>query len=117
MNDCIKISVIGRDGNKQDIEIPTDMGLNLMEGLKINELPVEGTCGGMAMCASCHVFVHSKDLISLERNEDEQAMLDDTEGVEDNSRLTCQIPISPELDGAIIELAPLSDSEDGQDDW
>ena len=59
MKSDINISVIDRSGNEHQLSGPTDMNLNLMELLKMNEFPVEGTCGGMAMCASCHVYILS----------------------------------------------------------
>ena len=49
----ISISIIDREGEAHQIEAPTDMAMNLMEVCKAYELPVEGTCGGMALCASC----------------------------------------------------------------
>ena len=69
------------------------------------ELPVEGTCGGMALCASCQIYIESNHSI-LERNDDEQAMLDEAWHVEDNSRLGCQIPISEELEDLVVRIAP-----------
>jgi len=69
------------------------------------ELPVEGTCGGMALCASCQCYIESAhDLLT--RSDDEQLMLDDAWHVEDNSRLGCQIPISEELEGLVLRIAP-----------
>lgn len=115
MKNTIKIRVIDREGNKSTIEAPTDMSLNLMEAMKINNLPVEGTCGGMALCASCHVFVH-EGKISKEIGNDEQTMLDDVWNTEENSRLGCQIPITEDLDNILIELAPEL-VEDDEDDW
>jgi len=69
------------------------------------ELPVEGTCGGMALCASCQIYSES-DHDLLQRNDDEQAMLDEAWHVEDNSRLGCQIPISEKLEGLVVRIAP-----------
>lgn len=115
MKNIIKIRVIDREGNKSTIEAPTDMSLNLMEAMKINNLPVEGTCGGMALCASCHVFIH-EGKISKEIGNDEQTMLDDVWNTEENSRLGCQIPITEDLDNILIELAPEL-VEDDEDDW
>ena len=59
MDDVIKVTVIDREGNSHELEAPTDMNMNMMELCKSAELPVEGTCGGMAMCASCHMYVES----------------------------------------------------------
>jgi hypothetical protein len=53
----IKIHIIDRDKKKHTIVVPTDMNMNLMEACKSYEFPIEGICGGMAMCASCHVYV------------------------------------------------------------
>jgi 2Fe-2S ferredoxin len=111
----VNIELIDRDGLVHKITGPTDINLNLMELIKLHELPVEGTCGGMAMCASCQVYILN-EIVSLEKSEDEQAMLDEAWYVEDNSRLACQIPISKDIEGLKIELAPLSDQVD-DDDW
>jgi 2Fe-2S ferredoxin len=79
--------------------------MNLMEVCKAYDLPVEGTCGGMAMCASCQCYVLS-DSILPDRSDDEEAMLSEAFNVKYNSRLGCQIPITKELEGLVIELAP-----------
>jgi len=113
--EIIKIKVVDRVGVTQELELPTDIGLNIMEACKSYELPVEGVCGGMAMCASCHCYVLSDHDI-LDRKQAEQAMLDETNNVQDNSRLGCQIPISELLEGLVIELAP-DQLDDDDDDW
>jgi ferredoxin len=105
MSADINITVIDREGEAHAICVPTDMNLNLMEVCKGFELPVEGVCGGMAMCASCQVYVLSEEHFGA-RNEEEQAMLDEAYFVEENSRLGCQIPITKELDGLKVALAP-----------
>jgi ferredoxin-2, mitochondrial len=104
MDNMVNITVIDREGTAHALEAPTDMNMNMMELCKSYELPVEGTCGGMAMCASCHMYVVSEHAI-LERNDDEEAMLDQAFFVKVNSRLGCQIPITPELDGLRVQLA------------
>lgn len=100
----VNIHITDREGTRHSYEVPTDMELNIMELCKANDLPVEGTCGGMALCASCHCYVKS-DHNLLERSEDEEDMLDQAFFVEDSSRLGCQIKITPEIDGLEIELA------------
>ncbi len=83
------------------------MNMNLMEVCKSYELPVEGTCGGMAMCASCQCYVLNE--VGLpEMGEDEEAMLSEAFYVKSNSRLGCQIPITVDLEGLELELAPES---------
>ena len=108
--DIIKLTVIDRDDVPHEIEAPTDMNFNLMEICKASELPVEGTCGGMALCASCHVYVQD-DHDLPEPSEDEEDMLDQAFFVEDNSRLCCQLKITPELDGLKVKLAPVDESQ------
>ncbi len=101
----IEITIIDRLGEKHLVQAPTDMSLNLMEICKMYELPVEGTCGGMALCASCQVYVLSDTLLP-EPNENELAMLDQAFNVKENSRLGCQLHIHEELQGLVVELAP-----------
>ena len=103
----IHIKVIDRDGEEHQIEAPFDMNFNLMEIIRASDLPIEGTCGGMALCASCHCYINSDhDLQSA--SDDEEDMLDQAFFVEANSRLSCQIPISKNLDGLEVTLAPVS---------
>ena len=101
----INIKVIDRNGELHNLKGPIDMNLNVMELLKINELPVEGTCGGMAMCASCHVYVVSDHLLP-EKTFDEIAMLEESWDMKDNSRLSCQLKLSEQLEGLTIQIAP-----------
>ena len=103
----INVTVIDRNGEKHQIEAPTDMSLNMMELCKASELPVEGTCGGMALCASCHMYVESDHGLP-EMNEDEEDMLDQAFHVEDNSRLGCQLKLEDNMEGLVVRLAPVS---------
>jgi 2Fe-2S ferredoxin len=104
MENTIQLTVIDRDGISHTLEAPTDMNLNLMEVCKGSELPVEGTCGGMALCASCHVYVLSDHELP-EQSDAELDMLDQAFFVKDNSRLGCQLRIQESLNGIIVELA------------
>jgi len=101
----VKIKVKDREGVVHELEAPTDMNMNLMEICKAYELPVAGTCGGMAMCASCQCYVTS-DHDLPEVSHDEEAMLSEAFYVKDSSRLGCQLPITEDLEGLEIELAP-----------
>jgi ferredoxin len=100
----VKITVIDRNNQSHLLDAPTDMNLNVMELCKMYELPVEGTCGGMALCASCHCYVESDHELS-EMSDDEIAMLDAAFFVEKNSRLGCQLRISTDMEGLVIRLA------------
>lgn len=104
----IKIKITDRDGVLHEVDAPTDMNMNLMEVVRSYELAPEGTigiCGGMAMCASCQCYVKSEHELP-EMSDDEEAMLAEAFNVEANSRLGCQIHMTPELDGLEVELAP-----------
>ena len=108
MENEISITVIDREGGTHILIAPTDMALNVMEICKLNELPVKGECGGMAMCATCQVYVESENELQ-EPSDAELAMLDQAFFVKPNSRLGCQLHIEPALDGLIVRLAPESD--------
>lgn len=101
----VKIIVIDREGLLHELTAPTDMNMNLMEVCKLYELPVKGECGGMAMCATCQVYVESNHQLP-NQSDDELNMLDQAFFVKDNSRLGCQIHITPEIDGLRVKLAP-----------
>ena len=101
----VNISIKDRDGVIHKVIAPTDMSMNLMEVCKSYELPVDGTCGGMAMCASCQCYILSEHNLP-EKQDEEEAMLSETFYVKENSRLGCQIPITEQLHGLEIELAP-----------
>ncbi len=105
MENTIFINIIDREGFEHSLEAPTDMNMNLMELCKSYELPVLGTCGGMALCASCQVYVLSNHELH-QPTDDELAMLDSAFFVKTNSRLGCQIKLHNDLDGLKVELAP-----------
>ncbi len=94
-----------REGNSHQLTAPVDMQLNLMELCKAYEFPIEGTCGGMALCASCQCYINSNHELP-ERSNDEEAMLAEAFHVKENSRLGCQIYLTPELNGLSVTLAP-----------
>ena len=108
MSADINIVVIDREGQSHELVAPTDMNMNLMEVCKSYELPVKGTCGGMAMCASCHCYVESDHELK-EPSDDEEDMLDQAFFVEDNSRLGCQMFMDPDLEGLAVTLSPESE--------
>lgn len=108
MKDTIRVFVTDLHGETHEIEAPTDMGLNLMEAIRANELSIKATCGGMAMCATCNVIIESDHPIP-EMSEDEEAMLDEAFVLDvEGSRLSCQIPVTEELDGLKIRLGELT---------
>mgnify|MGYP002630030842 CR=1 FL=1 len=111
MKDVIEIHVTDLKGEVHRIEAPTDMGLNLMEAIRMNELPIKAMCGGMAMCASCNVVITSGHELP-EMKEAEEEMLDEALVLDiHNSRLSCQIPIVSAIDGLEVKLGELTDPE------
>jgi len=106
----ITIKITDREGILHTVLAPTDMAMNLMEVVRSHELALEGTigvCGGMAMCASCQCYVLSETELP-EKQDEEEAMLSEAFYVKDNSRLGCQIQMTPEMEGLEVELAPES---------
>ena len=87
-------------GNIQNIEVPEEISLSLMEVLKASEYSIQATCGGMALCATCHVdVVNGIENLGLP-NDAELDMIDTLPNAGTNSRLACQIRISEQLNGA-----------------
>lgn len=108
MSQDITIYVTDRLGKEHALTAPTDMNLNAMEVCKMYELPVKGECGGMAMCATCQVYVESDHLLP-EPGDAELDMLDQAFFVLANSRLGCQLHLSKAMDGLRLRLAPEND--------
>ena len=104
----IKVTIIDREGLAHELEGPTDMNMNIMELCKSYDLPVKGECGGMAMCATCQVYVLSNHKLP-EPTDDELGMLDQAFFVKNNSRLGCQLHLSSDMEGLKVQLAPEND--------
>ena len=94
-----KITFKDYQGNSRTIEV--DNGLTVMEGAVQNEIPgIDADCGGSMACATCHVYVEEKWLDKIPKPEDgEVDMIDMAFEPKKNSRLSCQIIVSDELDG------------------
>ena len=81
-------------------------GWRVMEIIRDHGLPIKAECGGCCACATCHVYVDEDWLDRIpEKRDEEEDMLDEAMDVEDNSRLSCQIIMSVELDGLKLRLA------------
>ena len=99
-----KIKYIEFNGNEHEIEVSN--GLTVMEGAIKNKIPgIDADCGGACACATCHVYVDNKWIEKLSPKDDsEEDMLDFAFEVKSNSRLSCQITVSDEIDGLIVHL-------------
>ena len=94
-----KITYISHNKEKNTVEVPT--GLSVMEGALQNNIKgIDADCGGSVACATCHVYVSENWVDKIEKIQDaEQDMLDMAYEPKKNSRLSCQIVISNDLDG------------------
>ncbi len=103
MND-INIHVQNNDESFTTLTAPTDMGLSLMEFLKGNDYDILATCGGMALCATCHVqILDGYDQLN-EIQDEEYAMLDTLPNITDTSRLSCQLRINDALHNVKLKI-------------
>lgn len=108
VEEMITIHVTDLEGKAHSVQAPTDMNLNLMEAIRMNELQIKATCGGMAMCATCNIKVLSEHELP-EMSEAEEDMLDEAFVLDvDGSRLACQIPVSTAVDGIRVQLGELT---------
>ncbi len=103
MND-ITINIKNTDDTVTALTAPTDMGLSLMEFLKGNEYDILATCGGMALCATCHVEVLDGFESLKEISDDEYAMLDTLPNITPTSRLSCQLRLSEQLNNITVKI-------------
>ena len=89
-------------GNSKTIEV--EKGLSVMEGAIQNDIPgIDADCGGSMACATCHVYVEEKWFSKLPKAEDAEIdMIDMSYQPKKNSRLSCQLTVSDELDGLIV---------------
>ncbi|MBP3943874.1 2Fe-2S iron-sulfur cluster binding domain-containing protein [Sphingobacteriaceae bacterium WQ 2009] len=104
MENTIHITVIDSDNSTALIPVPTDINLSLMEILKASGYDILATCGGMALCATCHVEILAGGQQLREPEDQELAMLDSLPDADDNSRLACQLRLHPENDGLRIKI-------------
>ncbi|MGV3540248.1 MAG: 2Fe-2S iron-sulfur cluster-binding protein [Rufibacter sp.] len=104
MQEDITVYVETPAGERLAVPAPTDMGLSLMEVLKASEFNVQATCGGMALCATCHVQVLEAPVELPEPSDDELYTLENLPNPTQTSRLSCQIKVTPELDGTVVRV-------------
>ena len=99
-----KITYITHDSKTHEIDVQN--GLTVMEGAVQNDIPgIDADCGGGMACATCHVYVKDEwfDKIN-KKSEGEDDMIDQAYEPKKSSRLSCQIQVSPEIDGLEVHL-------------
>jgi 2Fe-2S ferredoxin len=99
-----KITYIEFNGEERVVEVPP--GLSVMQGAVENSVRgIIGDCGGACSCATCHVYVEPDWLNQAgEKSATEQALLEEVCEGQPNSRLSCQIKVSEQLDGLVVRL-------------
>ena len=99
-----RITYITSDAQTHTIEVKN--GLTVMEGAVQNDIPgIDADCGGGMACATCHVYVNEEWADKLPKKEDgEEDMLDMAFEPKKNSRLSCQLIVSDELEGLIVNI-------------
>jgi 2Fe-2S ferredoxin len=99
-----KITYIEHSGTPHTVDVP--VGLTVMEGAVNNNIPgIDADCGGACACSTCHVYVNADWVAKLPVREDmEEDMLDFAYEPNERSRLTCQIKVTPELDGLVVQM-------------
>ena len=97
-----KITYTDHQGNSKTIEV--EKGLTVMEGAIQNDISgIDADCGGSMACATCHVYVEEKWLDKIPKAEEAEVdMIDMAYEPKKNSRLSCQLIVSDELDGLVI---------------
>ena len=96
-----------KDREEHTHTLLAENGMMIMEIIRDAGLDIEAACGGCCACATCHVYIEPKWEKKLKViDEDEEGMLDQAFNVLQNSRLSCQIEYSDELDGLELTLAP-----------
>ena len=100
-----KITYINKDGSSKTIEV--DKGLSVMEGAIQNDIPgIDADCGGGMSCATCHVYINDDEWFRKlpEKEMGEDDMLDQAFEPKSNSRLSCQLIVSDDLDGLTVHM-------------
>ncbi|QWC56384.1 2Fe-2S iron-sulfur cluster binding domain-containing protein [Erythrobacter sp. 3-20A1M] len=99
------MKVVFTTANDRRVEAQAEPGDNLLRVGQAAGLPLEGTCEGQMACSTCHVVVARDWFAKLPAaSEDEEDMLDLAHGVRPTSRLSCQIDLTPDLDGLEVEI-------------
>ncbi|HTW27460.1 MAG TPA: ferredoxin family 2Fe-2S iron-sulfur cluster binding protein [Acetobacteraceae bacterium] len=98
-----KMTFIERDGTRREVDAP--VGLSVLEIAHKHNIDIEGACEGSLACSTCHVIVDPSWFKRLAKpTEDEEDMLDLAFGLEQTSRLGCQIVMTEQLDGLTVRL-------------
>ncbi|OCC25209.1 ferredoxin [Croceicoccus estronivorus] len=101
-----KLIVVNREGEEKTVD--AESGVSVMEAIRDNGFDeLLALCGGCCSCATCHVFIDPAFAGKLpEMSEDENDLLDSSDHRNETSRLSCQVPLTDDLDGLKVTIAP-----------
>ncbi|MGA9795726.1 MAG: 2Fe-2S iron-sulfur cluster-binding protein [Rhizomicrobium sp.] len=100
-----KIKYVEHNGKEHEVDVP--LGWSVMEGAVKNLIPgIDADCGGACACATCHVYVQGDAWLAKMRPKQdmEETMLDFAQDLEPNSRLSCQLKVTPEFEGLTVKM-------------
>ncbi|KAK4122160.1 ferredoxin [Parathielavia appendiculata] len=102
------VTFIDKEGAEHKLAV--SKGDNLLDIAQAHDLEMEGACGGSCACSTCHVIVLDQEYYDKmpEPDDDENDMLDLAFGLQETSRLGCQIVMTPELDGLRVKLPAMT---------
>ncbi len=100
-----RITYIEHNGTEHTVDVA--VGLTVMEGAVQNDIPgIDADCGGACACSTCHAYVNPDWVAKLPAREDmEEDMLDFAYEPNPRSRLTCQVQVTAEMDGLVLQLS------------
>jgi 2Fe-2S ferredoxin len=102
----VKLVVTDKDG--RDVDVDARPGLSIMENIRQLDRSVEAICGGMCACATCHVFIDAewRGRVSPRSHEELMMLRNSASFDAQRSRLSCQMVVSPGLEGIQLTVAP-----------
>lgn len=103
----MKHSILVTDHAGKEHKLEAIPGFSIMEIIRDAGLDLEAICGGCCACATCHCYLNEEYLAKINKaDDDEESMLDQVFEVKKNSRLTCQLTFTEDLDGLKLILGP-----------
>lgn len=108
------VKIIFKHEDGQEHEVEANIGDSLLEVARMHDISIEGSCGGVCACATCHVWIDDPWFASLPSASDaEENMLDNAQQPAPNSRLCCQVIVTEEMNGMILTVPKTSENTSG----
>lgn len=102
----VRLVVTNRAGKQ--VKVEASSGISLMENIRELDSSVDAICGGLCACATCHVHIDPAWANRLPQRQEEETLLisDSANYIAEQSRLSCQIQLTKDLDGLEFTIAP-----------